>query len=76
MSETMYAGSSGTVARTRYIAFFHTFLKPPKTVQEDNGRPDGDITRTCPGHQRLARASCCDIPNTVVEPWTGSRLKE
>lgn len=49
MSETMYAGSSGTVARTRYIAFSNTFLKPPKTVQEDNGRPDGDINKNLSG---------------------------
>ena len=54
------------------LHFSNTFLKPPKTVQEDNGRPDGDINRNLSG----ARASYCDIPNTVVEPWTGSHLKE
>ena len=31
------------------LHFSNTFLKPPKTVQEDNGRPDGDINKNLSG---------------------------
>ena len=39
------------------LHFSNTFLKPPNTVQEDNGRPDGDINRNLSG----ASISCKGI---------------
>lgn len=58
------------------LHFSNTFLKPPNTVQEDNGRPDGDINRNLSGASISCKVSYYDISDTVVEPWIGSCLKE
>lgn len=53
------------------LHFSNTFLKPPKTVQEDNGRPDGDINKNLSGASTSGKGILLRYSNTVVEPWTG-----